>query len=91
MKTAEEILNDCEFDNRNIVLNSREYRNMIIEAMEEYASQSSDVSDEEIERWAYDEYEQAKKRGGTDYADAYHEGIIEGIKALRDGKIKKGE
>ena len=45
MKTAEEILNDCEFDNRNIVLNSREYRNMIIEAMEEYASQPSDVSD----------------------------------------------
>ena len=59
MKTAEEILDNCEYDNRNIVMNSRQYREMIIEAMEEYANQFkseapqsvSDVYPKEFIEW----------------------------------------
>ena len=79
MKTREDICR-LKFENWNDWKKST--RKIILDAMEEYASQPSDVSDEDILKWA-----DSKERRLT----SYHIGLQAGAKAMRDGKIKKGE
>jgi len=82
MKTAEEIFNEIfEIPTGNLPCGERfiKFKNEIISAMEAYASQSQ-PTDKQIEKWAESIYSKT-------YGAKYIKLLVEGAKALREGKI----
>lgn len=85
MKTAEEIFKSKigEFkSDYPVIYNSDGLKRFVLEAMEEYAAQFQlpDVTDDEIEEYFLKE----EPRG---YGCSWYKGMVEGAKAMRDGKI----
>ena len=84
MKTKEDICR-LKFENWNDWKKST--RKMVLDVMEEYASQPSDVSDEDIEKAAID----FQNDTTTSFNQGMYSGYIFGAIDMRNGKIKKGE
>jgi hypothetical protein len=54
--------------------------------MEEFASQSQTISDEEIKKWIFNE--NPVKDRDSEWQYGFRQGLFSGAKAYRDGKIK---